>query len=112
MMLALGVGSWVAAIFHLLTRMPFSRPCSSSAAGSVIDAAHHEQDIRRLGGLRRRMRMTFATFAVGMMALAGVPLLFSGFWSKEAILHAASEWDVSNLPLWPASPASCSPPFT
>ncbi len=45
------------------------------------------------------MRVTFATFAIGMMALSGVPFLFSGFWSKEAILHAASEWEVSRLPL-------------
>jgi len=65
----------------------------------VIHAAHHEQDIRRLGGLRGPMRLTFATFAVGMMALAGVPFVFSGFWSKEAILHAASQWDVSSVPL-------------
>jgi len=98
MMLAVGVGSWVAAIFHLLTHA-FFKALLFLAAGSVIDAAHHEQDIRRLGGLRRPMRMTFATFAVGMMALSGVPLVFSGFWSKEAILHAASEWPVSNLPL-------------
>jgi NADH-quinone oxidoreductase subunit L len=55
--------------------------------------------MRRLGGLRVRMRVTFAAFATGMMALAGVPFLFSGFWSKEAILHAAREWDVSCLPL-------------
>jgi NADH-quinone oxidoreductase subunit L len=67
-------------------------------AGSVIHAAHHEQDIRRLGGLRTPMRVTFATFAVGTMALAGVPFLFSGFWSKEAILHAAHGWEVSMAP--------------
>jgi len=46
------------------------------------------------------MKVTFATFAIGMMALSGVPFLFSGFWSKEAILHAAHEWDVSHLPLY------------
>jgi NADH-quinone oxidoreductase subunit L len=46
------------------------------------------------------MRTTYATFAIGMMALAGLPFLFSGFWSKEAILHAASEWNVSHLPLY------------
>jgi NADH-quinone oxidoreductase subunit L len=55
--------------------------------------------MRSLGGLGARMRVTFATFAVGMMALSGVPFLFSGYWSKEAILHAAHEWDVSSLPL-------------
>jgi NADH-quinone oxidoreductase subunit L len=97
MMLALGVGSWVAAIFHLLTHA-FFKALLFLGAGSVIHAAHHEQDIRHLGGLRAPLRVTFATFAVGMMALAGVPFLFSGFWSKEAILHAAHGWQVSHLP--------------
>ncbi|MSU69822.1 MAG: NADH-quinone oxidoreductase subunit L [Opitutaceae bacterium] len=101
MMLALGVGSWVAAIFHLLTHA-FFKALLFLGAGSVIHAAHHEQDIRRLGGLAPRMKVTFATFAVGMMALSGVPFLFSGFWSKEAILHAAHEWPVSHLPLYVA----------
>ncbi|MFZ5496676.1 MAG: NADH-quinone oxidoreductase subunit L [Verrucomicrobiota bacterium] len=99
MMLALGVGSWVAAIFHLLTHA-FFKALLFLGAGSVIHAAHHEQDIRRLGGLRGPMKTTFLTFAVGMMALAGVPFLFSGFWSKEAILHAAVGWEVSGLPLY------------
>ncbi len=101
MMLALGVGSWVAAIFHLLTHACF-KALLFLGAGSVIQAAHHEQDMRRLGGLGRRMRLTFAAFGVGMMALAGVPFLFSGFWSKEAILGAARAWPVSPLPLWVA----------
>ena len=99
MMLALGVGSWVAAIFHLLTHA-FFKALLFLGAGSVIHAAHHEQDMRKLGGLSGPMRVTFLTFAVGMMALAGVPFLFSGFWSKEAILHAAYAWDVSHLPLY------------
>ena len=98
MMLALGVGSWTAAIFHLLTHA-FFKALLFLGAGSVIHATHHEQDIRRLGGLAPRMRATFATFAIGMMALAGVPFLFSGFWSKEAILHAAAAWPVSRVPL-------------
>ncbi|MSU22220.1 MAG: NADH-quinone oxidoreductase subunit L [Opitutus sp.] len=99
MMLALGVGSWVAAVFHLLTHA-FFKALLFLGAGSVIHAAHHEQDIRKLGGLSQPLRVTFATFAIGMMALAGVPFLFSGFWSKEAILHAAHEWEVSHLPLF------------
>jgi NADH-quinone oxidoreductase subunit L len=99
MMLALGVGSWVAAIFHLLTHA-FFKALLFLGAGSVIHAAHHEQDIRQLGGLRVSMRVTFLTFAIGMMALAGVPFLFSGFWSKEAILHAAHAWPVSHLPFY------------
>ncbi|HUL51979.1 MAG TPA: NADH-quinone oxidoreductase subunit L [Opitutaceae bacterium] len=99
MMLALGVGSWVAAVFHLLTHACF-KALLFLGAGSVIHAAQGEQDIRRLGGLAPRMRVTFATFAVGMMALAGVPFLFSGFWSKEAILAAARSWPVSGGPLY------------
>ena len=99
MMLAIGVGSWVAAIFHLLTHA-FFKALLFLGAGSVIHAAHHEQDIRRMGGLRTKMKLTFLTFAVGMMALAGVPFLFSGFWSKEAILHGAHAWPVSQLPFW------------
>jgi NADH-quinone oxidoreductase subunit L len=101
MMLALGVGSWVAAIFHLLTHA-FFKALLFLGAGSVIHAAHHEQDIRSLGGLSGKMKVTFITFAIGTMALVGVPLFFSGFWSKEAILHAAHGWDVSHLPFYAA----------
>ncbi|HEY0862808.1 MAG TPA: NADH-quinone oxidoreductase subunit L [Lacunisphaera sp.] len=101
MMLALGVGSWVAAIFHLLTHA-FFKALLFLGAGSVIHAAHHEQDIRRLGGLSQKMKVTFITFTIGTMALVGVPLFFSGFWSKEAILHAAHGWQVSHLPFYAA----------
>ncbi|MBI2814171.1 MAG: NADH-quinone oxidoreductase subunit L [Opitutae bacterium] len=101
MMLALGVGSWVAAIFHLLTHA-FFKALLFLGAGSVIHAAHHEQDIRALGGLSKKMKVTYLTFALGTMALVGVPLLFSGFWSKEAILHAAHGWRVSHLPFYAA----------
>ena len=101
MMLALGVGSWVAAIFHLLTHA-FFKALLFLGAGSVIHAAHHEQDIRSLGGLSRKMKVTYVTFAIGTMALVGVPLFFSGFWSKEAILHAAHGWEVSHLPFYAA----------
>jgi NADH-quinone oxidoreductase subunit L len=101
MMLALGVGSWVAAVFHLLTHA-FFKALLFLGAGSVIHAAHHEQDIRRLGGLAGRMKVTFLTFTIGTMALVGVPLFFSGFWSKEAILHAAHGWSVSHLPFYAA----------
>jgi NADH-quinone oxidoreductase subunit L len=101
MMLALGVGSWVAAIFHLLTHA-FFKALLFLGAGSVIHAAHHEQDIRSLGGLSGKMKVTFITFTIGTCALVGVPLLFSGFWSKEAILHAAHGWEVSHLPFYAA----------
>ena len=98
MMLAIGVGSWVAAIFHLLTHA-FFKALLFLGAGSVIHGMHHEQDMRFMGGLSSKMKVTFRTFAIGMMALSGVPFLFSGFWSKEAILHAAHGWTVSPVPL-------------
>jgi NADH:ubiquinone oxidoreductase subunit 5 (subunit L)/multisubunit Na+/H+ antiporter MnhA subunit len=71
-----------------------------SGRGSVIHGCHEEQDIRNMGGLRKRMPVTFATYAVGMMALCGVPLFFSGFWSKDAILDAAHHWRVSQVPFY------------
>ncbi|MDR1497866.1 MAG: NADH-quinone oxidoreductase subunit L [Puniceicoccales bacterium] len=97
MMLAIGVGCPQAAIFHLLAHA-FFKALLFLGAGSIIHAAHHEQDIRRMGGLASRMKITFATFATGMMALSGVPFLFSGFWSKEAILHGAQHWQPSQIP--------------
>src|SRR5262249_9254579 len=69
-------------------------------AGSVIHRLHHEQDIRKMGGLRRLLPVTFATYAVGMMALSGVPFFFSGGWTKEDILHAALKWPRSHLPYY------------
>ena len=101
MMLAIGVGAPSAAIFHLLTHA-FFKALLFLGAGSVIHAAHHEQDIRQLGGLSVKMKLTFATFAIGTMALVGVPLFFSGFWSKEAILHAAHATAGSHFPFYAA----------
>jgi NADH-quinone oxidoreductase subunit L len=66
----------------------------------VIHGCREEQDIRRMGGLKRFMPITFATYAVGMLALCGFPLLFSGFWSKDAILHAAQGWSISRVPFY------------
>src|SRR5213079_174357 len=59
-----------------------------------------EQDIRKMGGLRKLMPITFITYAVGMMALSGVPLLFSGAWTKEEILHATAHWPKSPAPYY------------
>ena len=101
MMLAIGVGAPGAAIFHLLTHA-FFKAVLFLGAGSVIHAAYHEQDIRQLGGLSAKMKLTFATFALGTMALVGVPLVFSGFWSKEAILHAAHATSGSHFPFYAA----------
>src|SRR5207253_1721521 len=88
MMLGLGVGGVAVGMFHLITHA-FFKALLFMGAGSVIHACHEEQDIRRMGSLRRFMPVTFATYAIGMMALSGVPIFFSGFWSKDQILHAA-----------------------
>jgi NADH-quinone oxidoreductase subunit L len=97
MMMGLGVGGVFVGMFHLLTHA-FFKALLFLGAGSVIHGCHEEQDITKMGGLRRQMPVTFATYAIGMMALAGVPLLFSGFWSKDEILHAASHWHASKIP--------------
>ena len=97
MMLGLGVGGPAVGMFHLLTHA-FFKALLFLGAGSVIHGCHHEQDIRRMGGLRKLMPVTFATYAVGMMALAGFPLVFSGFWSKDEVLHAAMVWSRSSFP--------------
>jgi NADH-quinone oxidoreductase subunit L len=91
MMLGLGVGGVAVGMFHLITHA-FFKALLFLGAGSVIHGCHEEQDIRRMGGLRKLMPVTFATYAVGMLALSGFPLLFSGFWSKEEILHHAQGW--------------------
>jgi NADH-quinone oxidoreductase subunit L len=97
MMVSLGVGGVAAGIMHLLAH-GFFKALLFLGAGSVIHGLHHEQDIRKMGGLRRAMPITFATYAVGMMALSGVPLFFSGAWTKEEILHATSQWPRSHVP--------------
>ncbi len=89
MMVSLGVGGVAAGIMHLLAH-GFFKALLFLGAGSVIHGVHHEQDIRKMGGLRRLMPITFSTYAIGMMALSGVPFFFSGGWTKEEILHATS----------------------
>lgn len=101
MMLALGVGSVGAAMMHLIAHA-FFKALLFLGAGSVIHGVHEEQDIRKMGGLSRHMPLTFLTYAIGMLALAGFPLFFSGFWSKDAILHAAHAWSVSQIPFYMA----------
>ena len=91
MMVALGTGGVAAAMFHLIAHA-FFKALLFLSAGSVIHGCHEEQDIRKMGGLRQAMPRTFAVYAVGMMALSGFPFVFSGFWSKEAILHQAMGW--------------------
>ncbi|TAL07243.1 MAG: NADH-quinone oxidoreductase subunit L, partial [Verrucomicrobia bacterium] len=99
MMMGLGVGGVAVGMFHLITHA-FFKALLFMGAGSVIHGCHEEQDIRRMGGLKKYMPVTFATYAVGMLALAGFPLVFSGFWSKDAILHSAHGWSVSQIPFY------------
>jgi NADH-quinone oxidoreductase subunit L len=97
MMVSLGVGGVAAGIMHLLAH-GFFKALLFLGAGSVIHGLHHEQDIRKMGGLRKLMPVTFATYAIGMMALSGVPFFFSGGWTKEEILHATADWSPSRVP--------------
>lgn len=87
MFLAVGSGAYVAAIFHMVTHA-FFKALLFLGAGSVIHGMHHEQDMRYMGGLRKLLPITGATFIVGWLAIAGVPP-FSGFFSKDEILAAA-----------------------
>lgn len=104
MVLALGVGAYTAGFFHLVTHAMF-KACLFLGSGSVIHAMHHSlhhlhdhhtdpQDIRNMGGLRKKMPVTYVTFLVATLAISGVPL-FSGFLSKDAIL--AGTWAFGGL---------------
>jgi NADH-quinone oxidoreductase subunit L len=87
MFLAVGVGAYWVAIFHMVTHA-FFKACLFLGSGSVIHGMHDEQDIRRMGNLRKYMPVTALTFIVAWLAIAGFPLL-SGFWSKDEILAYA-----------------------
>ncbi len=93
--LAVGIGAYVPAIFHMVTHA-FFKALLFLGSGSVIHGLHHEQDLRRMGGLARFMPITAFTFIVGWLAIAGVPP-FAGFWSKDEILLYA--WN-DNKALW------------
>jgi NADH-quinone oxidoreductase subunit L len=84
MFLAVGSGAYVAAIFHMVTHA-FFKALLFLGSGSVIHGMHHEQDMRRMGMLRKLMPVTAITFIIGWLAIAGVPP-FAGFWSKDEIL--------------------------
>jgi NADH-quinone oxidoreductase subunit L len=95
MFLAVGAGSYVAAIFHMVTHA-FFKALLFLGAGSVMHALHDEQDMKRMGNLRRWMPVTWATFLAAWLAISGVPPL-SGFWSKDEILLGAF---AENKALW------------
>ncbi|HEV8494251.1 MAG TPA: NADH-quinone oxidoreductase subunit L [Candidatus Angelobacter sp.] len=99
MMAGLGMGGVAVGMFHLITHA-FFKALLFMGAGSVIHGCHEEQDIRHMGGLRSYMPLTFATYGIGMLALCGVPLFFSGFWSKDAILESAHGWPLSHAPYY------------
>lgn len=84
MIMALGVGAYSYAFFHLVTHA-FFKACLFLGSGSVIHAMHHEQDIRNMGGLRKKMPLTYATFLISTLAISGVPFT-SGFLSKDGLL--------------------------
>lgn len=101
MMLACGVGAFVAAIFHVMTHA-FFKALLFLGSGSVIHGMHHEQDMRRMGGLKRYMPITFATMLTGWLAISGIPI-FAGFFSKDEILWKTWSTEVPGVPgklLW------------
>ncbi|MBA3570645.1 MAG: NADH-quinone oxidoreductase subunit L [Pyrinomonadaceae bacterium] len=100
MFLACGVGAFVAAIFHVITHA-FFKALLFLGSGSVIHGMHHEQDMRRMGGLRKYMPITFATMLTGWLAISGIPI-FAGFFSKDEILWktwSAGEFSLPSL-IW------------
>ncbi|MBG6110828.1 NADH-quinone oxidoreductase subunit L [Flavobacterium sp. CG_9.10] len=95
MFLALGLGAYEVAVFHVITHA-FFKACLFLGSGSVIHALDGEQDMRKMGGLKKAMPITFFTMLIASLAISGVPL-FSGFFSKDEILLVAFE---HTIPLW------------
>ena len=89
MVVALGASAYAAGVFHLMTHA-FFKALLFLAAGSVIIGMHHEQDMRKMGGLRKYMPITYITMLIGTLSLIGTPL-FSGFYSKDMIIEAAAD---------------------
>jgi NADH-quinone oxidoreductase subunit L len=94
MMLALGVGGWMAGLFHLVTHA-FFKALLFLGSGSVIYGCHHEQEMTKMGGLYSKMRITALTMLIGVLTIAGMPL-FSGWYSKDAIIAQALGFVVVN----------------
>lgn len=96
MFLALGVGAFDAAIFHLVTHA-FFKALLFLSAGAVIISCHHEQDMGKLGGLWRKLPVAYGGFVVGGAALVALPLVSAGFFSKDEILWQAMAADRTGL---------------
>jgi NADH-quinone oxidoreductase subunit L len=94
MALAIGVGAWISAIFHLIAHA-FFKACLFLGSGSVIHGMHEEQDIQKMGGLRKFMPITFFTFLIASLANAGI-VPFAGFWSKDEII--VGSWASNYVP--------------
>ncbi|TRX37720.1 NADH-quinone oxidoreductase subunit L [Flavobacterium restrictum] len=95
MFLALGLGAYEVAVFHVITHA-FFKACLFLGSGSVIHGLHGEQDMRKMGGLKKAMPITYITMLIASLAISGIPL-FSGFFSKDEILLVAFE---HSIPLW------------
>ncbi|MCX5772520.1 MAG: NADH-quinone oxidoreductase subunit L [Candidatus Hydrogenedentes bacterium] len=100
MFLALGVHAWSAALFHFMTHA-FFKSLLFMGAGAVIISMHHEQNMFKMGGLRKQLPFTFWTFLIGACSLASLPLVTSGFYSKGLILW--SVWATGHPVLWGAA---------
>jgi NADH-quinone oxidoreductase subunit L len=98
MFLALGVGAFAAGIFHLMTHA-FFKALLFLGSGSVIHAMHHEQDMRKMGALRKKIPWTYGTMLIGTLAIAGTPGL-AGFFSKDEILWKAFSSEQGHVVLW------------
>jgi NADH-quinone oxidoreductase subunit L len=101
MFLALGVGAWSAAVFHLMTHA-FFKALLFLGAGVVILAQHHEHDMFKMGGLRKKLPLTFWTFLIGAASLSALPLVTAGFYSKDLILWHAWSSSLGSKGLWVA----------
>lgn len=99
MFLALGAGAWSAAMFHFFTHAIF-KALLFMAAGAIIVALHHEQDMFKMGGLRTRMPLVFWTYLIGALSLAALPLVTAGFYSKDKILFEVFTSEHGGKLLW------------
>ena len=101
MFLALGTGAWAAALFHFMTHA-FFKALLFLAAGVVIQALHHEHNMFKMGGLRKKLPIAYGAFLVGGSALAGLPLVTAGFYSKDLILWSVVSSPQGGVWLWAA----------
>ncbi len=99
MFLALGIGAWSAAIFHFFTHA-FFKALLFLAAGAIIESLHHEHDIFKMGGLKNKLPVVFRCFLAGAAALAALPLISAGFFSKDPILWYSWSAANGNAMLW------------